>query len=78
MPKRANKEIIKPTFGEIGMALNEWADSRFEHKRNSDAVLALAAELGLEREFMTDVRIAFAYLRGYMQAQKDHRGELMP
>lgn len=69
----STKKNPLPSFVEIGYALNEWSDSRNDHKKNSDKVTKLAVELGLEREFVNDVRIAFAYLRGYMQAQKDYR-----
>ena len=59
-----------PSFKEIGLTLNEWNDTRFEHKKSTDKMIEMAISAGLEKSFTSDARMAFCFLRGIMLSQR--------
>ena len=55
---------VVPSFREIGQVLNSYSEEKFDYKKECDRVTGLAAQLGLEKEFTSDVRMSFCFLRG--------------
>jgi len=65
-------------FKTMGQLIDDWQESRLDHKKCTDAVAAMAIDMGLEKALAEDPKLAQCYLRGYMTAMKHYRGKIVP
>jgi len=65
-------------FKVLGKLVDDWMETRFEHRTTTKKIQETCMAMGLEKEYASDITACICFIRGYMACAKKNRGQIMP